>query len=454
MITIGGALTSIGLIGYIIKNRKSNKLGIDLFMITILASLVFEIGHFAKINNTVIEYNYMFSIISFLGLIITYIQKKDINKRDIGIIVGFLIYIAFSIAYPILFNQQYIGVSFGDSWDLYFSNKQDLGEVSFSKHSLGMFARVIMFIIQFYIFAKNVDKEDMVRYSKIFYKVSWGILIFAFLEFLITNIIDVGIFRKILFFILGKTDSTYFIPRIGIGGIYMPMGLMREPSNYVKSLFIFALNNLFVLYSCIDKKQKRGISLSIVMLMVIMFFSNALSGYIYIMAIMFAVIYMLKNKKIKIGISVVLPVLALIFILIAKDRLTVLIDSFKVLDMSPKELDARSELIRLYSINNNLSLFLKQPILGCGFGTVYCYSAIVTLITNVGLVGIGLYTYIMYYINSIATKSKKFSYLTLIVLFITNCFIGHMSQIIYIETFAFQIVILKMIELSKKEKMG
>ena len=76
MITIGGALTSIGLIGYIIKNRKSNKLGIDLFMITILASLVFEIGYFAKINNTIIEYNYMFSIISFLGLIITYIQKR------------------------------------------------------------------------------------------------------------------------------------------------------------------------------------------------------------------------------------------------------------------------------------------------------------------------------------------------------------------------------------------
>lgn len=453
MITIGGTIAGIGLIGYIIKNRKNNKLGINLFMITILASLVFDIGYFAKVNNTIIEYNYVFSIISFLGLAITYIQKRNINKKDISILAGFLLYIAFSMIYPALFNKEYISVGFGNSWDMYFFNKQDLGEVSFSNKSLGMFARVVMFVTQFYIFASNVTKEDIDRYSKIFYKISWAILIFALLEFFITNVIEIGVFRKILFFILGRTDSTYFIPRIGMGGIYMPMGFMREPSNYVKSLFIFILNNLFALYNCIDKKQKKKIYINMIILMFIIFFSKSLSGYIYIMAIMLIYIYMLKNKKVKIVISVALPVLIMIFIVVAQSRLTVLMDSFKFLNMSPKDLKTQSELIRLYSINNNFSLFLKQPMLGCGFGTVYCYSAIITLITNIGLIGAGIYIYIIYYINSIATKNKKFSYLTLIILFITNCFIGHMSQIIYIETFAFQVVILKMIELSKKEKI-
>lgn len=449
MISIIGAIIVISLIIYITVNIHNPKLGNNLFFLAILSSLTFDIGYFCKINNTIIEYNYIFSIIANIALVISHIMKNKINKNSFTLIIIFYIYILLNMLYPLFLNTNYISVSFEDSWDIYFFSGQELDSVSFSKHSIGMYIRVVMFIISFYIFAKNLTKEDLVEYAKKIYKLSWFIIIVSIIETFITNFVDIGLFRRVIFDLFGTTDATYFIQRMGFKGIYVPMGFMREPSTYVKSLFIFMINNLYLLYGK-KLKEKKKLIINIIILLFIIIFSNSLSGYIYFIAIMCIFIFMTKNKKYKLMAFVIVPVICILVGTLAKDRIMTVLNAFNYFDLSPSKLQLQSELIRLYSMNNNLKIFGDNFLVGSGFGTIYCYSAIITLLTNIGLIGSALYLYIIYYINSIAVKNKKFSIFTFFIIFITNIFMGHMSQIIYIETFAYQLILLKSMDCIKR----
>ena len=453
MISVLGIFIIAFIIFYIIKNLKDEKLGKNLYFFSIISLLVLDIGYIAKIGTFAIEYNYLFSIVNMFFVIYYFVKNiREINKKDIIVILIFFGVIFLSLLYPLIFNMQYHSVSFNDSWDLYFDAENELGEVGFSFFSLGIFARLVIFILSFYVFSKNITKEDMKEYSKKLYKISWVVIGISVLEFIITNFINAFVFRKFAFFIFGASDSTYILPRISFGNLYAPMAFMREPSSFVRALFIFALNNLF-LFKSDGNKKKKIVIMNIIALVLLIAFSKALSGYIYILALLFVVLNFITNTKIRISVSVLIPIFIICICLILPYRIMKVIESFNYFNMQPNELPRESELIRFYSMSNNLKLFFKNFLIGCGFGTIYSYSSVVTLITNIGGIGISVYLYTINYISNIAVKKQFFSWITFITLFMTGLLIGHMSYITYLETFAYQIIIIKSLELLiKKEK--
>ena len=453
MMSIFGIILIISMFFYIIKNIKNKNLGKNLYFISIVALLLLDLGYIAKIGSFTIRYDYLFSSINFIFAIYYLIKnRKQINKKDIIVIMVFIIYLLINTLYPLLFNKHYNSLSFKDSWDLYFSTGKTIGEVGFSKHSLGMFARVIIFVFTFYVFSKSVTKKEMVNYSKIIYKLSNIIILLSINEFIITNFIDNFVFRETIFSIFGKDDSTYYMQRITFGGFFSPLLLMSEPSSYVKMLFILCINNIFVFKISNKQKEKIKIIINIIVLLMTIIFSISLSGYIYFFGILFVLFFSLKNKKLKVVISIIIPILIIIMCVISKSRILTLIQSFNYINMPTDQVPQKSEIIRLYSIANNIILFLKNFLIGCGFGTIYCYSAVVTLFTNIGIIGVSIYLYTINYISNIAVKNKFFSWLTLITISISWLFTGHMSYITYLETFAFLILILKNIDIIKRTK--
>lgn len=452
MVSIFGIALIIYIMFYMLKVIRRPSLVKDLFFISIVLQLVGDVGYLIKINNVTIEYNYFLSAICGLFSVIYIISKGKINKKDFFVIIIYLVTILLSMLYPLIFNLHYESVSFNDSWDLLFSSNSSIGEVTFDKHAIGMYFRVVIFIISFYIFSINLDKDDLKKYSKKLYKISWIIIGFSILEFLITNYVDVSFFRNLVLKIFGQSDATYLVQRKNFLNMYMPMGFMREPSSYAKTIYIFAINNLFY-YKFEDSKVRKNRNLiifNILIMMFILLFSNSMSGYIYILAILFIVLYTMKNKLVKVSLFMYIPIFILPIYYLARNRLAIIGETLELLNMDPSRLQMQSELIRFYSINNNLKLFFNHFFVGCGFGTIYSYSALITLLANIGLIGVSIYSYINWYINSIATNSKQISWLTIIIIILTYLFTGHMSNIIYLETFAYQIIVLKSLDIIKK----
>ena len=449
MISIFGIILILSMSFYIIKNLKNENLGKNLYFISIVSLLVLDIGYIAKIGSFTLEYNYFFSIINFVFTIYYFLKnRKNLEKKDIIIIFSFLLLILFSLLFPLVFNLKYNSVAFNDSWDSYFGTNKELKEIGFSKHSLGMYARVIIFILSTYVFSKSLEKDDIKKYSNCIYNISWFIIGISLIEFIITNFIDNFAFRHFAFFLFGRSAATYELPRITFGGIFAPMAFMREPSSYVRALFIIGINNVFVYINSkgLLNKERIKIIANIVIVLFLIALSKSLSGYIYIIGINVIIWDFIKNKKIKLSLAIVSSIFIIIICILLHERIQKVFGAFSKFNMNPNSLPAQSELIRFYSINNNIQLFLHNLLLGCGFGTVYCYSSVITLLTNIGIIGVGVYIYIINYITNISIKEKFFSWLTFIVVIITGFFIGHMSYITYLENFAYEIIILKSID--------
>ena len=246
MVSIFGFFLVIGMF-YYIKNNFNNNIGKNLFFLSIVSLLVLDIGYVAKIGIFTLEYNYFFSILNgFFVIYYLWKNKSDLNKKDLKFICIFLGLLVFSLLYPLIFNNHYYSVSFNDSWDLYFSTGKKMGYVSFSKHSIGMFARVVIFIFSTYIFYKTIKKDEINKYSLILYRISIVIILLSLVEFVITNCINGFAFRHFAMWLFGRSESTYELPRISFFGLYSPMLFMREPSSYVRALFIFGINDVYI----------------------------------------------------------------------------------------------------------------------------------------------------------------------------------------------------------------
>ena len=454
MFSIFGLLLMIFIIFYITKNISNDKISNNMFFISIISLLVLDIGFIAKIGTFTIEYNYFFSLINGL-FVINYFWKKrkKIEKKELIIILIFISMLFISMLLPLIFNKSYYSVSFNDSWDLYFESEKNIGMVGLSSHSLGMLARVLIFIFSTYVFFKSVKTEEIKKYSIVLYKISFILIAISIIEFIITNFVNAFSFRKCLLFLFGESDSTYILPRTTFGDYYAPMAFMREPSSYVRAMFIFALNNIYVFIDSKNTKRERiKVLISVLLIILFMFFSKSLSGYIYILGLLFITWCLIDNKKIKIITCMVTLVFLICVVILLKDRAIKIFNAFNYFDTNPNILPRQSELIRLYSINNNLNLFINNVFFGCGFGTVYCYSSIITLITNIGIIGTTSYIYTINHISNKIFKKEFFSWLTFITIIITSSLIGHMSYIIYLETFAYEIMILKSIDYGRKEK--
>lgn len=441
--TLFGIILVFLLAIYIFKNIKNPKLGNDMFIYSVLGLLVLDIGYVAKIGSFTVEYNYIFSIINFIFSVF-FLFKNRPSKKNVVLFCILFGYLFISMFLPFIFNIKLNSVAFNDSWDLYFGAK-DLQIITFSKHSFMMFARTVIFILSFYCFCKNTTKDDLINYSKKIFYVSNFIIILSMLEFLISNCINEFAFRRFCLNFFGHSDSTYELSRMTNDGIYLPMALMREPSSYVRSLFIFCINNImYILF--VNYKNKITIY-NIVILILILLLSKSLSAIIYLVGIFILLWCLIKQKKRRVIVLIFSIILLLFASFIMKDRFLKFFDSFSLLSKSPKDLYKGSELIRLYSINNNIQYFFKYFIFGCGFGTIYCYSSIVTLLVNFGVIGTVIYIYIIYHITSIMTKDKRFSWLTILIIVLTHLLIGHLSYLIYLETAGYLYLCIKQIDI-------
>lgn len=417
-----------------------------LFLSGVASLIFFDVGYFAVIGGTTIEYNYVFSVATFIAALIVLIAYPvDIRPmRQILILTGVLL---IGIAIPWALKTTYVSVAFDDLWDLYFDADIALPSVGVGAHSLFLWARVLMSAVSVYAFVSVSEKQDWTKYLKAVYAMGIVVLCLSLLEGLWNNAGHPTGFRNLVFAVFGHSEATYEFPR-EFAGIYLPMLFMREPSSYSRMLFFIAMNDLVLHFS---GERKKGIWISVGACLMLIVASGALSSLVYLLALGAVLFYRsdLYERAVLIPSAAVLLIVGC---LLFSDRIQTALTVLASFSSAPSDLPRVSEIIRMYSIYNNLALFLRYPLLGCGLGSVYCFSSVVTILADIGIVGTGMYLFFIKSMTDRFFSSRCFSMLALVVIVLSHGLTGHLSQLLYLENGFYLILLLKYTTLKQKEE--
>lgn len=431
--SIFGILIIIYFIFFFIKNRKVNlsRLYQKSFIFCMISCLIFDIGYFAKIGDLYIEYNYFFTIFLFLFSLYCIIADK-IKLKEFKSTYIFIIAISISFLLNAILGRTIQTVPFNEEWDDYILNDSPIPFIKTSFSGFAQLIRIILFSFEFSVFSYYSSRKCFVKLTKCAFKVSIFVVLISMIEFVFYNFIPQFDFRCFLLDIFGHSESTYLVPR-QFGGYYAPMAFMREPSSFAYMMFILAIVNISYFTINRNKKERKLIILNLLLILFLLIISTSFSAYLYLIAIMIIILLIFFNRINKFKITLSLIALGIIFYMVFSnfDSISSRFSSiFKVFD---GEKSYTSNYIRLYSIKNNLLLFIKSPILGYGPGSLYCFSSIVTMLSNIGILGIC--TFVNFVVKQTNSKLKMnfFSFLSFFIILITHIVTGHMSSLIYSE---------------------
>lgn len=450
-----GILTTLYLMlvpvnGLLIQKRSLEQVYVKLFLTSIIFSLVFDVGYIAEVSGFVVEYNYLFSVFNFIFAVLV-LSKHKMSYKFLAYFVCFILVITSVTVVSYIVGRGYVSCPNDMVWDSFFNTNKKLPTVYIGGNAFFVICRIIIFLISFYAFAKAFSCNNMLAVIESIYKVSLFVIFASMVEIIISNLIDPYLVRKLAYEIFGHSSSTYDVSK-SLYGFYPPMLFMREPSSYAYALFFFGLNNI-AYYSLKKSKKVKLLKLSIFAILAFLIISFSMSALIYLAVLTLLALYLMGGKKSFVVVISVLIVFAVFVGSLYSERIENIMSYITLFNTKqPGKLPDKSEVIRLYSIYNNLNVFMQNPLFGGGVSSVYSFSALVTLFANIGIVGVVLYFSTIKVITDEFFKTNKFSWLTLIIIIVTFAFTGHMSNILYIERISYLFILVKMLQLYKAKK--
>ena len=225
------------------------------------------------------------------------------------------------------------------------------------------------------------------------------------------NLIELIVFNGTLL-----TDITrYLVGREGGYGSTSGFGFTRiggfvgEPSHYAYvtlPAFGYVMGK-----SITDIKYKKKWYMLALLFLFGLIISFSTSGFASI--IIFMTIYSLYNFKRKIYIYMTL--FLIVIIVTGAIFFGEYLNAFIQYNMAKITLGQGSFAIRIWSVKHNLILFLKYPFLGIGIGSGGALGGIVTVLTNIGIIGMGFLFFSFRGVFPIYSKGILFAFYALII---------------------------------------
>ena len=195
-------------------------------------------------------------------------------------------------------------------------------------------------------------------------------------------------------------------------------GFVGEPSHY--AYMVLPAFGYVMGMGITDKKNNIKWNLFSLLFLIGLVISFSTAGFVSF--ILFMIIYSIYNYKKKIFLYLLL--LSIPIILTAYLILGEFINAFLQYNLAKITSGEGSFAIRLWSIKHNLMLLLNYPLLGIGIGSGRALGGVVTVLSNIGIVGVIVLYFCFREIFPIYSKSIIFA---LYALFIHNLITGDLS---------------------------
>lgn len=435
------------------------------FELCVISTIFLDIGHVAIVGDFIIEYNYLFTMLFLVAAIIYLIFNHPKFSRNCIYFLFFVLSIIFSYFYHIIFKSVYYSSNFATTWDVFFEGNGELMEISINIDVLQTLLRTLIFGFSICVLtqSKLITSENICALSKKIVFLANFYLLYLLFEFLLLNLFNSNILRDFSYNFFGFSESSFIGSRVVLG-FSMPMGIAREPSNLALCCFYILIANLYLIFVT----RKHLFTFIVYSIFCLLIGSLSSYWYAFIIILIIFVALILKRKTLTGRIFSAKTIFFIIFILIFfvfaifvlfGNRIENILSAIQNFDpYNVKWLEASSEIIRIYSIYNNLYYFARNFLLGTGLGTIYSFSATITLITNVGIIGLGLFLgfYIISLNNNMIYKRKCVKHILVVVLLMMFLTTGHLGYILYFEKTFFIMFLIKEIfflqaDYSKKE---
>ena len=411
------------------------------FLFSTFVSICANLGYVFLIGEYEVDITILMSVLMFFLDLRIFMRYGAKNILSLNIIL-FLISIFFSTLPIVFFNIYERSVPFGIDWDPCFGANAKSFPVITSipfVQFFGMLLRILLFFCNIMALKTlHIGRLFVFKIIKVSKIVAIVFISLSFVEMLVANFVDQFLIRNFLINMFGGSTTSTYLHLREFMGIYLPLLTFKEPSAYVMCV-IFLLFCEFLSFKVYHNFRYFITCLFLIFLLII---SNTLSSIIYLGCFLLIVFVSTNNKVFK-GIFIVLGIAScFVFYSLYSSRIETIFDYINLLSIEdPSLLPATSEVIRLYSIFNNLKIFLKYPLFGYGLGSCYSYSGLITCLANIGL--LGLIRRIAIVISSL--KYFRFNSLSLlkgiIVFFIYYSVIGSMGLMVYID-YSFVIIVL------------
>ncbi|GGF81818.1 hypothetical protein SAMN05444281_2319 [Wenyingzhuangia marina] len=392
----------IFIVGYILSKKNSLKSKFkDFFILEIIFSVFrINVGYFLKIGDFEIQNDDLLLAILFAMSIVVFgssISKK-IKIRQYVVIYTIIIILGMLNLYLNPSDEGIIAFNTG-SWDRYMRGVTNLTTPVFSMQSILMFIRVVIFVAIMLATKDLFNREDFIEMGKRIGFFSKLLLIYGITEFLLSYVLKIDTTNILkLFFGRGVATSNDF------GRL---KGLSREPSYYSHALY----NAIIILYalSKIDYENKNIFKKYKVWIIIAFFLGLISSSFAFVLVtvtllIFFYVVSNIENRKFvfylkpQAGLISILGLLILMIILPFVDltdftyyeRILESLNQFsKGVNRTYKlGSDYSSEAVRLISGIETFKATLSRPLFGLGIGTAYSVSGIISILSNIGFLGL------------------------------------------------------------------
>lgn len=370
------------------------------------------VGYFYSSPLFEIDHDEIITLVLFIQSIFLIIRRSGKSLKNESIITAFLLILSICISLLILKIFPYNIGTYNlklSQYD-YYLGIREVPEVGIQ--SLRFLIRIVMHLCIALALGKVLDGNNLYRIVNKIIKFSIFISVIILFE-LINNIYHILEINEIIRIIFGRSS----IENLQRGGLYSLKGFHTEPSHLAIGYWTYLL---IIIFSS-TKRKNFLIFISLIILLL----SMSLTGFLFFIAGIF-LYYLTDNTFGKISKRKTLILFFLFFIVIFiyftfGEYYNMRIDNSikQIFDNKIIQTDnSGSEILRMAMTVEAFQHFLRRPLFGIGLGTVWSYSAIPTILANIGILGIFVYTKFTFSISRIGKIKNKLIFVYAIIIFV------------------------------------
>lgn len=427
---------------YCLMNKKITNFRWYLFLGMILFNMFVGIGYVINIGITLPYYMFFQILFCIFSIILICISKVNIkiNSKNIYSALIFFSFVLVGIFKLLISNDlpqvilEYDKFILGDYYGTYIPY--------FDERNKNYLINLVLFLVTIFLsqdYLINKEKVSaLINYMKKFYIIYFTILLF---EIVISNILNNNYFRDTILFIFGVQDYGE-----GISDYILRNGIIGGAAFFPETSYI----SIVLIYYLLILKQGLNTNLEVLMhyiSILLLVLSGSSTG---IMILPLAIIISLKeiiNKRKKYihGLFLLCYISIIINFIyvysdifyIVKDILISKINSYLSGEES-NDIISYSGLARRFGNEQAYRIFIEEPLLGIGLGSIWAFGIIPSALANMGLIPLLAYSVYIKYNFYISIDKRNILLLIILVLYCTSIY-----QFNYLFTpFAFALFIL------------
>lgn len=388
-----------------ITNPKAETLLLKVFTVNLLYEGFINLGSFATIGGLVLKVADVLQIICVLLSVIIMI-RRGVNPGLVAFVTAVVMSVVMLVVNPL--NEM---VRTFDSLDIVGDSKI-MHYPSLDAQGIKTTFRLLAFALNATVISLCMTKEKWKEILDKYLQVGRIVIIYAWLEFVIKNILNLSILETVLSSIFGADLSV--MTGLERNGLFVITGFNNEPSQFCMMLYSYFL---VYLMSASYKRQttwQRRITLSGLALMFLCG-SFRLVGMLPVMLIIYMIVTENRTKAIGLT-SAAAGLLVMLYFTGALDYYFGRLDNAMLFVETLDSSMVGGEAGRLNTIVEAFGVFLKRPILGIGPGQTFAYGFIPSMLAMTGLTGlVSWYGYMFFSIGGIRKTKNSAKWIWILV---------------------------------------